>query len=156
MTFLAAVAGVKCRGRVGPSGGGMTEVSTKDILTKYRTVAVVGMSKDPSKDAHTVPAYLKEKGYRIIPVNPTATEILGEKAYPNLSAVPEPYDVVNIFRPSDQVGPIVDEAIRAGKAKVIWMQLGIVNETAAAKARAAGLQVVMDRCMRTEYRFQFG
>ncbi len=134
----------------------MGEMSTKEILTKYRTIAVVGMSKDPNKDAHTVPAYLKEHGYRIIPVNPTATEILGEKAYPNLGTVPEPYDVVNIFRPSDQVEPIVDEAIRAGKAKVIWMQLGISNEAAAAKARAAGMHVIMDRCMRTEHRFQLG
>jgi len=128
------------------------EPSPSDILTRYRTIAVVGMSKDPSKDAHTVPAYLMEKGYRIIPVNPTATEILGEKAYPNLSAVPEQYDIVNIFRPSDQVEPIVDEAIRAGKAKVIWMQLGITNENAAKKARAAGMHIVMDVCMRTEHR----
>ena len=129
------------------------EASTEDILRKYRRIAVVGMSKDPNKDAHTVPAYMRSQGYRIIPVNPTATEILGEKAYPNLSAVPEPYEIVNIFRPSDQVEPIVDEAIRAGKAKVIWMQTGIVNEAAAAKARAAGMVVVMDRCMRTEHRF---
>lgn len=125
------------------------------ILTKYRTIAVVGCSKDPSKDAHTVPAYMQSHGYRIIPVNPTATEILGEKAYPNLSAVPEPYDIVNVFRPSDQVEPIVDEAIQAGKAKVIWMQLGIANERAAEKARAAGIHVVQDRCLRVEHRLQF-
>ncbi|HKZ64590.1 MAG TPA: CoA-binding protein [Thermoplasmata archaeon] len=129
------------------------ETSTKEILTKYRTIGVVGCSKDPAKDAHTVPAYMQAHGYRVIPVNPTATEILGERAYPNLSAVSEPYDIVNIFRPSDQVEPIVDEAIRAGKATVIWMQTGIVNEAAAAKARAAGMVVVMDRCMRTEHRF---
>ena len=128
-------------------------MSTREVLERYRTIAVVGCSKDPSKDAHTVPAYMQSQGYRILPVNPTATEILGEKAYPNLSAVPDPYEVVNIFRPSDQVGPIVDEAIRAGKATVIWMQTGIVNEAAAAKARAAGMVVVMDRCMRTEHRF---
>jgi predicted CoA-binding protein len=89
-------------------------------------------------------------------VNPTANEILGERAYPNLTTVPEPYDIVNVFRPSDQVEPIVDEAIRAGKAKVIWMQTGIFNEAAAAKARAAGVQVVMDRCMRTEHRLGIG
>ena len=130
------------------------ETSTKEILTKYRTIGVVGCSKDPAKDAHTVPAYMQAHGYRVIPVNPTATEILGERAYPNLSAVSEPYDIVNIFRPSDQVEPIVDEAIRAGKATVIWMQTGIVNEAAAAKARAAGMVVVMDRCMRTEHRFR--
>jgi len=131
----------------------MAERTTKEILTKYRTIAVVGCSKDPGKDAHTVPAYMQAHGFRIIPVNPTATEILGEKAYPNLAAVPDSYDLVDIFRPSDQLEPIVDEAIRAGKAKVIWMQLGIANEAAAAKARAAGLQVVMDRCLRTEHQF---
>ena len=131
-------------------------MSTREILARYRTIAVVGCSKDPSKDAHTVPAYMQSQGYRILPVNPTATEILGEKAYPNLSAVPDPYEVVNIFRPSDQVGPIVDEAIRAGKAKVIWMQTGIVDEGAAARARSAGMQVVMDRCMRTEHRLRMG
>lgn len=98
---------------------------------------------------------MKAAGYRIIPVNPTATEILGEKAYPNLSAVPEPYEIVDLFRPSDQVEPIVDEAIRAGQAKVIWMQLGIANERAAEKARAAGMRVVMDRCLRTEHRLHF-
>ena len=125
-----------------------------EVLQRFRTIAVVGCSKDPSKDAHTVPAYMKAQGYRIIPVNPTAAEILGEKAYPNLTAVPDPYEVVNVFRPSDQVEPIVDEAISAGKAKAIWMQTGIVNEAAAAKARAAGLQVVMDRCMRTEHRLR--
>jgi len=131
-------------------------MSTREVLERYRTIAVVGCSKDPSKDAHTVPAYMQSQGYRILPVNPTATEILGEKAYPNLSAVPDPYEVVNIFRPSDQVGPIVDEAIRAGKAKVIWMQTGIVDEAAAARARSAGMQVVMDRCMRTEHRLRMG
>ena len=94
---------------------------------------------------------MQARGYRIIPVNPTAAEILGEKAYPSLSAVPDSYDIVDIFRPSDQVEPIVDEAIRAGKAKVIWMQTGIMNEAAARKARAAGMVVVMNRCMRTEH-----
>jgi len=133
----------------------MVELSPKEILAKYRTIAVVGCSKDPTKDAHTVPAYMQSQGYRIIPVNPTATEILGAKAYPNLSAVPDDYDIVNVFRPSDQVGPIVDEAIRAGKAKVIWMQLGIEDEAAAARARAAGIAVIMDRCMRVEHRFNF-
>ena len=134
----------------------MAERTTKEILTKYRTIAVVGCSKDPGKDAHTVPAYMQAHGYRIIPVNPTATEILGEKAYPNLAAVPDSYDLVDIFRPSDQLEPIVDEAIRAGKAKVIWMQTGIVDEAAAARARSAGMQVVMDRCVRTEHRLRIG
>jgi predicted CoA-binding protein len=139
----------------GIGGDALTELSVPEILEKCRTIAVVGCSKDPSKDAHTVPAYMQGQGYRIIPVNPTASEILGEKAYPNVSAIPEPYDLVNIFRPSGQVGPIVDEAIRAGKAKVIWMQLGISDEAAADRAKAAGMHVVMDLCLRTEHRFRF-
>lgn len=122
------------------------------VLETSRTIAVVGCSTDPSKDAHSVPAYMQAAGYRIIPVNPRADEILGEKAYPSLSDVPDDYDIVNLFRPSDQVGPFVDEAIHAGKAKVIWMQLGIRNEAAAAKARAAGMTVVQDRCLRVEHR----
>lgn len=129
----------------------MAEMSTKEILTTYRTIAVVGMSKDRSKEAHTVPAYMMDQGYRVIPVNPTAAEVLGRKAYPNLSAVPEDYDVVDIFRPSGEVEAIVDEAIRAGKAKVIWMQLGITSPAGARKARAAGLVVVQNRCIRTEH-----
>jgi len=133
----------------------MAADSIEEILRTCRTIAVVGCSKDPTKDAHTVPAYMQSKGYRIIPVNPTATEILGVRTYPSLSAVPDDYDIVNVFRPSDQVGPIVDEAVRAGKAKVVWMQLGIANEAAAAKARDAGMRVVMDRCMRVEHRLAF-
>src|SRR2546422_2501686 len=116
-----------------------------ELLLGSKTIAVVGLSKDPSKESFSVSHYLKEQGYRIIPVNPTATEILGEKAYPSLTAVSDGYEIVDIFRPSDQVGPIVDEALAAGKAKAIWMQSGIVNEAAAARARAAGMYVIMDR-----------
>ncbi len=122
------------------------------VLAGFRRVAVVGMSKNPEKEAHQVPMYLRQHGFEIIPVNPTATEIAGLKSYPSLSAVPENYDIVEIFRPSEDVPPIVDEAIRAGKAKVIWMQVGIENEGAAKRAEAAGLVVVQDRCMRTEHR----
>lgn len=110
------------------------------------------MSKNPEKEAHTVPIYLRDHGYEVIPVNPTATEIAGLKVYPNLTSVPGVYDIVDIFRPSEDVPPIVDEAIRAGKAKVIWMQLGIRNPEAAKRAEYAGLTVVQDRCMRTEHR----
>jgi len=124
----------------------------RDILRRYRTIAVVGASNDLEKPAGYVPAYLKEHGYRIIPVNPTETEVLGEKSYPDLASVPEPIEVVDIFRHSEDVPPVVDEAIGAG-AKAVWMQLGIVNEEAAAVARAAGLEVVMDRCMKTELRW---
>jgi predicted CoA-binding protein len=121
----------------------------REILTKYKVVAVVGASRDPRKDAHTVPRYLKEKGYRVVPVNPFADEILGEKAYKSLKDIPFSVDIIDIFRPSDQVGPVVEEALETD-AKVIWMQLGIRNEEAAEKARAAGKKVIQDRCMRIE------
>ena len=121
------------------------------ILAEAKTIAVVGASKNPEKDAHRIPKYLQEQGYRIIPVNPTADVILGEKAYKSLSDVREPYDVVDIFRPSEDVPPIVDEAIR-GPAKVIWMQLGIENDAAARKAEAAGKIVVQNACMMIAHR----
>jgi hypothetical protein len=127
----------------------------RKILTDIRTIAVVGCSKDPAKDAHRVPKYLQMHGYRIIPVNPTATEILGETAYPSLDAVPVSYDAVDIFRPSADVPPIVDQAIR-GPAWVIWMQLVIRNDAAAEKARAAGKVVVQDRCMMRDHARLFG
>lgn len=129
----------------------MSDETIPRVLTRYRRVAVVGMSKNPEKEAHQVPMYLRQHGYTILPVNPTAAEIAGLKAYPNLSSVPEDYDIVEIFRPSEDVPPIVDEAIRAGKAKVIWMQSGIENPEAAKRAEAAGFIVVQDRCMRTEH-----
>src|SRR3989304_2355140 len=116
------------------------------ILSEAKTVAVVGCSKDPAKDAHRVPKYLQLHGYRIIPVNPTADAILGEKAYPSLDAVPIPYDAVDIFRPSADVPPVVDQATKA-PAKVIWMQLGIRHDQAAKKAEGAGKRVIQNRCM---------
>jgi predicted CoA-binding protein len=117
------------------------------ILRQYRTIAVVGLSRDPHKPSHYVPAYLKEHGYRIIPVNPMAPgEILGEKVYASLREVPEKVEVVEIFRPPRDVPPIVGEAIAIG-ARVVWMQEGIVHNAAAERARKAGLTVVMDRCM---------
>jgi len=121
------------------------------ILESSRTVAVVGLSAKPDRAGHTVPAYLHRQGYRIIPVNPNLPEALGEKAYPSLLEVPDPVDVVLIFRRSDEVPPIVEEAIRIG-AKAVWMQLGIFHEQAAARAEQAGLQVVMDTCMGTTHR----
>lgn len=121
------------------------------ILTEAKTIVVVGASKNPEKDAHQIPKYLQEHGYRIIPVNPTADVILGEKAYKSLADVREPYDVVDIFRPSEDVPPIVDQAIR-GPAKVIWMQLGITNDAAAKKAEAAGKIVVQNACMMVAHR----
>jgi predicted CoA-binding protein len=120
------------------------------ILNSARTLAVVGMSANPEKEAHTVPAYLMKHGYRVIPVNPNASGILGLKSYARLTDVPEPVDLVLIFRPSADVPPIIDEAIRIG-ARVVWMQLGIAHAEAAEAARRAGLEVVMDRCMRTAH-----
>lgn len=112
---------------------------------------MVGLSPKPHRDSHEVARYLKDNGYRIIPVYPRAESILGEKAYPDLKSIPEEVDVVDIFRKSQDVPPVVEEAIEIG-AKAVWMELGIVNEEAAARAREAGLGVVMDRCMLVEHR----
>jgi predicted CoA-binding protein len=115
----------------------------------------VGFSTSPEKPAYYVPGYLLEMGYHVIPVNPTAQEIMGQKAYPNLLAVPDKIDVVQIFRPASEALAIVDQAIQIG-AKVVWMQEGIVNDAAAERARAAGLQVVMDKCMMKTHQRLFG
>ncbi|HLC05600.1 MAG TPA: CoA-binding protein [Anaerolineales bacterium] len=123
----------------------------RDILKDARKIAVVGLSSSPGKASYRVAAYLKHAGYRLIPVNPHSDEILGEKSYPDLEAIEEAIDVVQVFRPSGQVIPIVEQAIRI-EAKVVWMQLGIVNEAAAEIARAADVKVVMDRCMKVEHR----
>ncbi len=134
----------------------MTDDALREILTRYRRVAVVGMSKNPEKDAHTVPKYLLEQGFDVIPVNPTATEILERTSYPDLGSIPGGYDIVDVFRPSADVPAIVDDAIRDGRAKVIWTQLGIGDDAAARKAVEAGLTVVQGRCIRTEHRRLFG
>ena len=128
-----------------------SEKEMKDILLSAKTVAAVGVSSNPAKESFGIVQYLKDQGYKIIPVNPTATEIMGEKAYPDLSSIPESVDVVQVFRKPEDVPPVVDEAIKIG-AKVVWMQEGVVNEEAAQKARDAGLQVVMDACMRSAHR----
>lgn len=121
----------------------------RKILTQYKTVAVVGISDKPERPSFHVASYLKEKGYRVIPVNPKFAQVLGEKAYANLAAIPGEVEIVDIFRNAEDAGLVVDEAI-AKKAKVIWMQEGIVNNAAADRARAAGLQVVMNKCMLKE------
>lgn len=125
------------------------EIDIQQILN-YKTIAVVGLSPKPERPSCRVADYLKSVGYKIIPVNPGQQQILGEKCYPSLTAIPEKVEVVDIFRRSEEVLPVVQEAIRIG-AKVVWMQEGIVNEAAAELARANGLKVVMDRCMRKEY-----
>jgi len=127
------------------------EQEMKEILLSAKIIASFGLSSSDEKESYWIVAYLKEQGYKIIPVNPKATEILGEKAYPDLESIPEKVDVVQVFRKSEDVPPVVDSAIAIG-AKVVWMQEGIVNEEAAKKAREAGLQVVMDACMRATHR----
>lgn len=127
----------------------------KDILLSTRIVASVGLSSNPGKESYGIVEYLKSQGYRVIPINPTAAEILGEKSYPDLESVPEKIDVVQVFRRPEDVPPVVESAIKVG-AKTVWMQEGIVNEEAAQKAREAGLQVVMDACMRATHRRLIG
>ena len=123
----------------------MEDVAAR-ILRDFRRVAVVGISDRPERDSHRVAAYLQGAGYVIVPVNPNVTEVLGLRCWPSLEAAPRPIEVVDVFRRSELVEPVVDAAIAVG-AKAVWMQDGVVNETAAARARAAGLLVVMDRCM---------
>jgi len=137
----------------------LTKDDVKEILTKYKTVAVVGASRDPSKDSNRVAKYLQSQGFRIIPVNPTADEILGEKCYKSLLEMPadiqKTIDIVDVFRPSSDTPDIVEQAVklkeRYDKPYVVWMQLGIINEQAAETARQAGMTVVMNRCMKQEH-----
>jgi uncharacterized protein len=130
----------------------MSEASViAGLLHSAHTIAVVGLSNKSWRASYGVSEYMQRAGYRIIPVNPELDEVLGERSYPNVEAVPEPIDIVNIFRRSELVPEIVDAAIRVG-AKAVWMQEGVVHEEAAARARAAGLTVVMDRCLLKEHR----
>jgi predicted CoA-binding protein len=121
-----------------------------EILRNCRTIAVVGLSSNPTRPSYRVASYMQAQGYRVIPVNPNETKVLGEPSYPSLASVPGTIDLVDIFRKSEDVLPIVEEAIARG-AKAIWMQEGVVNEEAAARAAQAGLPVVMDRCWRKEH-----
>jgi uncharacterized protein len=124
--------------------------SIRELLGTARVIAVVGLSSKKSRPSFGVSQYMQRAGFRIIPVNPGETEVLGEKAYPSLDAVPEKIEIVDIFRRSEFVAEIVDQAIQAG-ALAVWMQEGVVHEDAAVKARAAGLTVVMDRCILKEH-----
>jgi len=130
----------------------MKDEELKKMLCDSKTVAVVGISPKADRPSHRVASYLKSKGYRVIPVRPDGEEVLGEKVYHDLMEIPKEIqvDVVDIFRRSEDVPPIVEEAIQRG-AKVIWMQEGVIHEEAAAKAEKAGLKVVMDRCMKKEH-----
>jgi predicted CoA-binding protein len=122
-----------------------------DILTKYKIIAVVGLSSNPARPSYGVTEYMQSSGYHIIPVNPNETDVLGEPSHANLEDVPQKIEIVDIFRRPEEIPPVVDAAIRVG-AKVIWMQLGITNEPAAEKAQAAGLIVVMDACLLIEHK----
>jgi predicted CoA-binding protein len=128
-----------------------TDEKLKGILEENNTIAVVGCSRDPKKAAHTVPKYMKEQGYKIIPINPFANQILEEKVHKSLSEINEPVDIVNIFRPSEQCLEVVKEAVKL-KPKVIWMQLGIKNEEAAQLAEKNGIEVIMDKCFFIEHK----
>lgn len=125
------------------------------ILDQSRRVAVVGLSANEMRPSFFAAKYLQDHGYEIVPVNPNYRQILGQKCYASLEDIPGPVDIVDLFRRADQVTPFAEQAIRI-KAKVLWMQLGIVNEAAADRARAAGLEVIMDRCMKIEYARLFG
>ena len=136
----------------------MDDINTlRKILRENRVIAVVGLSADWFRPSHFAAKYLKDHGYRIIPVNPryAGKEILGERCFANLREIPETVDVVDVFRKTEDVPPIADDAIAIG-AKVLWQQLGVTNEAAAARARAVGLDTVMDRCMKIEHGRLFG
>ena len=126
------------------------ERTIEQILKESKTIAVVGLSANPGRDSHQVASYLKRNGYIIYPVNPNYEQVLGSRCYTNLSDIPDAIDIVDIFRRPEHIPPIAGEAVKIG-AKVIWMQLGIRNEEAAETARRAGLQVIMDRCIKIEH-----
>lgn len=141
----------------------MAQDDIEDILNRSKVVAVIGLSRSPEKDSYRVAQYLQSQGYKIVPVNPSAEEILGERSYPSLQEISDDLkrsiDVVDVFRPSEDVPLIVDQAVEMqrqfGRPTVVWMQLGIVNEAAAQRARAAGLKVIMNRCMEIECRRRY-
>ncbi|HKV60918.1 MAG TPA: CoA-binding protein [Candidatus Acidoferrum sp.] len=138
-----------------PDGASARADVILEILKKYKTIAVVGLSSNPMRPSFGVTEYMQSEGYRIIPVNPNETEVLGEKSYARLEDVPEKIDIVNIFRRAEEVAPVVESAIRIG-AKVVWMQQGVENEEAAQMARAAGLVVIEDACILVEHRRRVG
>lgn len=125
------------------------------LLIRARRIAVVGLSPDPTRPSHDVAAYLLRQGYDVIPVNPAVREVLGRRAYPDLAAVPGPVDIVNVFRRPEAVPEVADAAVGTG-AGTLWLQLGVIHPDAARRARAAGLAVVMDRCLKVEHRRLLG
>jgi predicted CoA-binding protein len=134
-----------------PDGASTTADPILEILEKYKTIAVVGLTSNPARPSYEVTEYMQNAGYRIIPVNPNEKEVLGEKSYARLEDVPDKIEIVDVFRRAEDVPPVVESAIRVG-AKVVWMQLGIDNAEAAERAREAGLTVVEDACIFIEHR----
>jgi len=156
VSFAEPVAdGVGGNSPVNRSDFATTAYQRMRILERYRRIAMVGLSSNPFRPSHFAAIYLLSEGYDVIPVNPRETEVLGRKSYASVAEVPAPVEVVDIFRESAAVPAIVEEAIAAG-AQVIWMQLGVIHEEAARRARQAGLEVVMDRCMKIEHARFFG
>lgn len=134
----------------------MSDISTlRRVLRESTTIAVVGLSADWFRPSYFAAKYMQEHGYRIIPVNPKYAEILGEKCYPDLASIPDPVDMVDVFRKSADALPIAEQAIAIG-ARTLWLQIGVINEEAKRVAEAAGLTVVMDRCVKIEYARLFG
>jgi len=126
------------------------QAAIQRLLTSARTIAIVGHSDSPARDSYRIGLYLRAQGYRVFAVNPTISQVMGEPSYPDLASVPEPIDIVDVFRRPEVVPAIVDQAIAVG-AKALWLQLGVVHEAAARRAQAAGLDVVMDRCIKIEH-----
>jgi len=147
--------GVSGNSRVNQSQFATTVADRVRILERYKRIAMVGLSSNPFRPSHFAAIYLLSEGYDVVPVNPRENQVLGQKSYPSLRDVPGPVEVVDIFREQSAVPSIVEEAIAVG-AKVIWMQLGVIHEGAAESARQAGLEVVMDRCMKIEHARFFG
>jgi predicted CoA-binding protein len=147
--------GVSASSPVNQSPFATTPGQRMRILERYHRIAMVGLSSNPFRPSHFAAVYMLAEGYDVTPVNPRETEVLGRRSYPSLRDVPGPIEIVDIFRESSAVPAIVEDAIAVG-AKVVWMQLGVINEAAAARARQAGLEVVMDRCVKIEHARFFG
>lgn len=152
---MSPITGVSAHSPVNRGQFATTAFDRLRILQQARTIAMVGLSSNPFRPSHFAAIYMLAEGYEVIPVNPNEREVLGRRAYASLREIEQPVDIVDIFRDSAAVPPIVEEAIAIG-APVVWMQLGVVNEVAARRARAAGLDVVMDACVKIEHARFFG
>lgn len=155
MTHQSSTGAVSSSSPVQGTAFATTAFDRLRILRSYRTIAMVGLSANPFRPSHFAAIYMLAEGYTVIPVNPREQEILGQRCYPSLRDIPTPVEIVDIFREPKAVPPIVEEAITIG-AKVIWMQLGVINQEAAQRAREAGLEVVMDACVKIEHARFFG